>query len=77
MRRCHQGRLIWCPIMLHPSYNYYTTERICALLCQQVRYCTGSLDLLSLFRMLVIALTNQGLQIMFFQFAKPALKHSC
>lgn len=22
--------------MLHPSYNYFTTERICAPLCQQV-----------------------------------------
>ena len=28
--------------MLHPSYNYFTTERICAPLCQQVRYCTLS-----------------------------------
>ena len=24
--------------MLHPSYNYFTTERICAPLCQQVLY---------------------------------------
>ena len=23
--------------MLHPSYNYFTTERICAPLCQQVQ----------------------------------------
>ena len=28
--------------MLHPSYNYFTTERICAPLCQQVLYCTLS-----------------------------------
>lgn len=28
--------------MLHPSYNYFTTERICAPLCQQVPYCTLS-----------------------------------
>ena len=34
--------LLWCPIMLHPSYNYCTTERICAPLCQQVPYCTLS-----------------------------------
>ena len=34
--------LLWCPIMLHPSYNYFTTERICAPLCQQVPYCTLS-----------------------------------
>ena len=29
----------------HPSYNYFTTERICAPLCQQVRYCTLSISL--------------------------------
>ena len=34
--------LLWCPIMLHPSYNYFTTERICAPLCQQVPYFTLS-----------------------------------
>ena len=28
--------------MLHPSYNHFTTERICAPLCQQVPYCTLS-----------------------------------
>ena len=29
--------------MLHPSYNYFTTERICAPLCQQVQILTGPL----------------------------------
>ena len=28
--------------MLHPSYNYFTTERICAPLCQQVQYKYGN-----------------------------------
>ena len=28
--------------MLHPSYNYFTTERICAPLCQQVLFDTES-----------------------------------
>ena len=27
--------------MLHPSYNYFTTERICAPLCQQVQILTA------------------------------------
>uniref|UniRef100_UPI003AF08E41 hypothetical protein n=1 Tax=Dysosmobacter sp. TaxID=2591382 RepID=UPI003AF08E41 len=35
--------LFWCPIMLHPSYNYFTTERICAPLCQQVQILTAPL----------------------------------
>ena len=29
--------------MLHPSYNYFTTERICAPLCQQVQSLTEKL----------------------------------
>ena len=33
--------LLWCPIMLHPSYNYCTTERICTPLCQQVQILTA------------------------------------
>lgn len=28
--------------MLHPSYNHFTTERICAPLCQQVRIIDGA-----------------------------------
>ena len=28
--------------MLHPSYNYFTIERICTPFCQQVPYCTLS-----------------------------------
>ena len=34
--------LLWCPIMLHPAYNYCSTGRICTPLCQQVPYCTLS-----------------------------------
>ena len=36
--------LLWCPIMLHPSYNHFTTERICAPLCQQVQILTAPLQ---------------------------------